>query len=81
MFAAAATANWEHCSDGSVETTAWLNVFESEHKPQHREEAPPTVGVAAKTKCRKAEETDGRGEELKVSAAAHSGHILPAFLQ
>lgn len=77
----AATANWGRCSDGSVETTTWLNISESQLKPQHQKVAPPTVSAAAKTKHMKGEETDGRGEELKVSAAVYSSHILPAFLQ
>lgn len=49
--------NAGRCSDGSVETTAWLNGSESLFKPQRQEEAPPTT-AAVKTKCIKGEETE-----------------------
>lgn len=50
--------NAGRCSDGSVETTAWLNGSESVFKPQRQEAAPPTAAAAAKTKCIKGEGTD-----------------------
>lgn len=70
--------NAGRCSDGSAETTAWLNGSESVFKP--------SGGSSAHRRRRRQDKVhkrrrNGRREELKVPAAAHSTDILPAFLQ